>query len=96
MLLLWVFGSKPILLIIIGNEKEELCTFASQYLRVLSLGLPAFILFENGKHFLQAQGIFHASTYVLAICAPLNAYLNYLLVWNKSIGMGFVGAPISV
>ena len=96
MFLLWVFGSKPILLIIIGNEKEELCAFASQYLRVLSLGLPAFILFENGKHFLQAQGIFHASTYVLAICAPLNAYLNYLLVWNKSIGMGFVGAPISV
>ncbi|CUM47130.1 uncharacterized protein AC631_03515 [Debaryomyces fabryi] len=96
MFLLWVFGSKPILLMIIGNEKEELCSLASQYLQVLSLGLPAFILFENGKHFLQAQGIFHASTYVLAICAPLNAYLNYLLVWNKSIGMGFVGAPISV
>ena len=45
---------------------------------------------------LQTQGIFHASTLVLIICAPLNAFLNYLLVWNKSIGLGFIGAPISV
>lgn len=96
MFILWVFGSQPILVLIIGKEKEDLCSFASQYLQVLSLGLPAFILFENGKHFLQAQGIFHASTYVLAFCAPLNAFMNYILVWNKTIGMGFVGAPISV
>ena len=32
----------------------------------------------------------------MIICAPLNAFLNYLLVWNKSIGLGFIGAPISV
>lgn len=96
MVLLWVFGSRPILLLIIGREKEDLCILASQYLQVLSLGLPAFILFENGKHFLQSQGIFHASTYVLAVCAPLNALLNYLLVWDPLIGLGFIGAPISV
>lgn len=96
MFVLWVFGSKIILVSIIGKEKEDLCVLAAQYLRILSVGLPAFILFENGKHFLQAQGIFHASTYVLALCAPLNALLNYLLVWDETIGMGFIGAPISV
>lgn len=96
MFILWVFLSKPILLAIVGEDQLELCTFASDYLKVLSFGLPGFILFENAKHFLQCQGVFHASTYVLFFCAPLNALLNYLLVWDKHIGMGFIGAPLSV
>lgn len=98
MFILWVFFSKPILLAIVGDEGDQvkLCSLASKYLQILSLGLPGFILFENGKHFLQCQGIFHASTYVLCICAPLNAFLNYFLVWNPLVGMGFVGAPLSV
>lgn len=96
MLILWVTLSKPILLALIGEEKAELVALASQYLQILSLGLPGFIVFENLKHFLQSQGIFHASTYVLLFCAPLNALLNYVLVWNKHIGLGFVGAPLLV
>lgn len=96
MFVLWVFFSKPILLALIGEDKRELVTLASQYLQILSLGLPGFIIFENLKHFLQSQGIFHASTYVLLFCAPLNAFLNYLLVWDKHVGLGFVGAPLSV
>lgn len=78
------------------EDNLYLCKLAGQYLKILGFGLPGFILFENGKHFLQSQGIFHASTYVLAICAPLNVVLNYLLVWNKYIGIGFIGAPLSV
>lgn len=96
MFILWFFLSKPILLFIIGNENPELIILATTYLKVLGFGLPGFILFENSKHFLQSQGIFHASTYVLIVCAPLNALLNYLLVWDKTIGMGFIGAPLSV
>ncbi|KAK6462845.1 ethionine resistance protein [Scheffersomyces coipomensis] len=96
MFVLWMFGAEPILIAIIGDDEVELCKLAANYLRILSLGLPGFILFENGKHFLQSQGIFHASTYVLCVCAPLNAVLNYVLVWDKSIGLGFIGAPLSV
>ncbi|RPB04218.1 MATE efflux family protein [Choiromyces venosus 120613-1] len=40
--------------------------------------------------------IFTASTFVLLICAPVNAVLNYLLVWHPTIGLGFNGAPIAV
>lgn len=93
---LWVFGAEPVLHSIIGKEEAKLCQLAARYLRILSFGMPGFILFENGKHFLQSQGIFHASTYVLVICAPLNALLNYLLVWDKTVGIGFAGAPLSV
>lgn len=94
--LLWVFGAHPILLFLVGSDKQELVKLAADYLRVLSLGVPGFILFENSKHFLQSQGVFHASTYVLLVCAPLNAFLNYLLVWDARVGLGFIGAPLSV
>lgn len=96
MMTLWAFASKQILIALIGSEKAELATFAASYLRVIAFGLPGFIIFENLKHFLQAQGIFHASTYVLLVCAPLNAFLNYVLVWNERFGLGFIGAPLSV
>ncbi|KAG7661393.1 uncharacterized protein J8A68_005088 [[Candida] subhashii] len=92
----WVWGVEPLLFRIVGDESREVCILAAKYLRILSMGLPGFILFENGKHFLQSQGIFESSTYVLFICAPLNAFLNYLLVWDPKIGLGFIGAPISV
>ena len=94
--ILWVFCSKSILVFLVGESQKELAELAATYLQILALGLPGFILFENLKHFLQAQGIFHASTYVLLVCAPLNALLNYLLVWNKHVGLGFIGAPLSV
>lgn len=96
MFILWFFLSDMILLSIVGEDQARLCHLAGKYLKILSLGLPGFILFENGKHFLQSQGVFHASTYVLAVCAPINIILNYVLVWDSTIGMGFIGAPLSV
>lgn len=93
---LWVFKSEAVILYLIGEENRELSKLASSYLRITALGIPGFILFENAKHFLQSQGIFHASTYVLIFAAPLNVLLSYVLVWNKSVGMGFIGAPIAV
>lgn len=96
MLILWVWGSEPILTAIVGDDQKELCQLAAKYLKVLLPGIPGYVLFECATHFLQCQGIFHALTYVLFVCAPLNAILNYLLVWDSRLGMGFVGAPLSV
>lgn len=72
----------------------DLCLIAFHYLRIVCFGVPGFILFECGKRFLQSQGCFHASTYVLVICAPLNVFFNWLLVWK--LGMGYIGAPIAI
>ncbi|ONH68013.1 Ethionine resistance-conferring protein 1 [Cyberlindnera fabianii] len=74
---------------------KELTDLAQLYLRVISLGSPGYILFETGKRFLQAQGIFHAAQYVLFFCTPFNAVLNYILVWDPTFGIGFVGAPLA-
>lgn len=91
--LIWWF-SYDILTTIV--DEKELAYLASRYLRIMIIGAPGYILFETGKKFLQSQGIFKAGTYVLIICAPLNAILNYVLVWNKHIGVGYLGAPIAV
>ncbi|AGO12574.1 AaceriAER234Wp [[Ashbya] aceris (nom. inval.)] len=91
---LWVWYSERVLGFLVSDP--ELCLFAAKYLRIVAAGLPAFILFECGKRYLQCQGIFHASTIVLLFCAPANALMNYILVWNSKIGIGYLGAPVSV
>ncbi|EGE01280.1 MATE efflux family protein [Trichophyton equinum CBS 127.97] len=50
--------------------------------------------FEATKRYVQAQGLFSASLYVLLIGAPANAFMNWFFVWK--LEMGFVGAPIAV
>ena len=66
--------SKSLLLIIFLD-------LAGQYLKIILIGAPGYALFESGKRYLQAQGLFSASLYVLLICAPLNAVMNWLFVW---------------
>ncbi|KAL1862583.1 hypothetical protein VTK73DRAFT_6746 [Phialemonium thermophilum] len=84
--------AEPILALLIPEKRSA--ELAAQYLHVSLLGVPAMVAFEAGKRFVQAQGLFHATTYVLMIAAPLNILLNYLFVWR--FGWGFVGAPIAV
>lgn len=88
---LWLNATKILALMIPEYRTAEL---AGQYLKVYLIALPAFIVFEGGKRFVQAQGLFHATTYVLLIAAPFNAFLNWYFVWH--LGWGFIGAPISV
>ncbi|SCU88030.1 LADA_0E07734g1_1 [Lachancea dasiensis] len=93
-LCVWWFFSESILAVFI--PERELCRLAANYLKIVSIGVPGFIFFECGKRFLQCQGIFHASTIVLLFCAPFNAIMNYILVLDKRLGIGYIGAPISV
>ena len=97
-LMLWL---GPISLIWLNGEwilahwiEAESAALAGTYLRTLLFGVPAYMCFEAGKRFLQAQGIFHATTYVLFVAAPTNVFLNWFLVWH--LGMGFQGAPLAV
>jgi MATE family multidrug resistance protein len=74
--------------------EPEAARLAGLYLRVMIFSIPGLIVFECGKRFTQAQGLFHATTYVLVIVAPFNAILMWFLVWK--LNWGFVGAPIAV
>lgn len=99
--LFWLY-SEPFLELFVAyddgdnDDNKMLVPLAACYLKTILFGIPGYIMFECGKRFIQAQGIFYASTCVLVIVAPLNAVLNYTLVWSPYIGIGFRGAPIAV
>ncbi|KAF9285861.1 hypothetical protein BGZ68_003522 [Mortierella alpina] len=89
-----VWLSSEYIFLLLGQE-AALAEHAAIFLRGLLPGAPAFLIFECVKKYLQAQGNMHASTYVLLIVSPINVVLNYMLVWNKYIGIGYIGAPIA-
>lgn len=89
--LLWFFADRILNRIV---PEKEVAMLAGLYLKVVILGAPGYALFESGKRYVQAQGLFSACLYVLLICAPLNAFMNWLFVWKFQ--WGFIGAPIAV
>ncbi|RMZ90373.1 hypothetical protein DV736_g2411, partial [Chaetothyriales sp. CBS 134916] len=89
--IIWLLADKLLLLIV---PEKDVAQLAGLYLKVVILGAPGYAAFEAGKRYVQAQGLFSASLYVLIVCAPLNAFLNWLFVWK--VQMGFIGAPLAV
>jgi MATE family multidrug resistance protein len=76
--ILWYFSEHILAKIV---PEREVARMAGLYLKVALLGIPGYACFESGKRYLQAQGVFSASLYVLLICAPLNAFMNWFFVW---------------
>lgn len=73
--------------------QKELALLSQQFLRIMIVGAPGIILFETGKRYLQAQGIFDAGFYVLLMSLPINFFLNYFFVYH---GLGYVGSAIGL
>ncbi|KAF2396634.1 MATE efflux family protein [Trichodelitschia bisporula] len=88
---IWLSGTWILKAIVPETRTAEL---AGLYLKIILLGAPGYAAFESGKRFVQAQGKFEATLYVLLFCAPFNAFLNWFLVWHMELG--FIGAPIAV
>lgn len=86
----WVFWGDGLLSLVVPDPATA--HLAGVYLRDVAPGVPAYILFECGKRYLQAQGIYHVLTLCLLVAAPLNLVMNIMLVkW-----WGYQGAPIAV
>lgn len=88
---IWLLADKILMALVPEQRVAEL---AGLYLKVVLIGAPGYAAFEAGKRYVQAQGLFSAALYVLLFCAPLNAFMNWLFVWQ--FDWGFVGAPIAV
>ncbi|KAL5117932.1 hypothetical protein ACEQ8H_004251 [Pleosporales sp. CAS-2024a] len=89
--IIWALGTRILSLIV---PEQETARLAGLYLKILISSAPGYAAFESGKRYVQAQGIFSATMYILLICAPLNAFLNWFMVWH--LNWGFIGAPIAV
>jgi len=78
------------------DQDAEVASLSGLYLRIAVFGLPPYAGFELCRRYLQAQGLMHAPTLCLFVAAPLNIFLNWLLIWGPdSFRIGFVGAPIA-
>jgi len=76
--IIWLCAEKILMTIV---PEKDVAILAGRYLKIVLIGAPGYATFESTKRYLQAQGIFSASLYVLLICAPLNALMNWLFVW---------------
>ncbi|KIP09793.1 hypothetical protein PHLGIDRAFT_116113 [Phlebiopsis gigantea 11061_1 CR5-6] len=92
-LLIW-FNSESILL---GLKQEpEVASLAATYLKWASLGLPAYAFNGISRRYFQSQGLFAVPTRIIMCIAPVNALLNWILVWGpEPVRLGFIGAPIA-
>ncbi|KAK3721328.1 hypothetical protein LTR37_003204 [Vermiconidia calcicola] len=87
----WYFAADILTLLV---PEKEIAVLAGKYLRVLILGAPGYACFESSKRYVQAQGRFAATLYVLLIAAPANVVMHWLFVWR--FGWGFIGCPIAI
>lgn len=78
------------------RQTPEVAYLSGLYLKVLFLGAPGYVGFEALKRFTASQGNFTVSTYAVCFAAPVNAILNYVLVWHPDWGFGFAGAPAAM
>lgn len=87
-------NAEPILLYL--RQDPDVAHLAAIYLRYLSLGLPAFTFNAVLRRYFQCQGLFTIPTQIIVVVAPLNAALDYLLVWGPPwIRLGFIGGPLA-
>ncbi|CEL53509.1 putative transporter C323,07c OS=Schizosaccharomyces pombe (strain 972 / ATCC 24843) GN=SPAC323.07c PE=1 SV=1 [Rhizoctonia solani AG-1 IB] len=64
------------------GQEEKIAHLAGLYLGWFTLTLPGLIIGVATRRYLQAQGIMHAQTIVMAFIAPANLFFNWLLVWG--------------
>ncbi|KAI9505994.1 mate-domain-containing protein [Coemansia spiralis] len=83
-------------LLVLMGQPEEVAELCAQFLRIWLFGSWPQVAFECLKRFVQAQGIMQASTWVMAVVAPLHLINTYALVWSPTFGIGFVGAPWAI
>jgi MATE family multidrug resistance protein len=89
--IIWLLADRILMAIV---PEKEVAKLAGLYLKIVLIGAPGYAAFEAGKRYVQAQGEFSASLYVLMVLSPFNAFLNWFLVWK--LNLGFIGAPIAV
>ncbi|KAF5364360.1 hypothetical protein D9756_001113 [Leucocoprinus leucothites] len=88
------FNAEAILLAL--RQEPEIAYLAALYLKWVSLGLPAYGFNNIIRRYFQAQNLFSIPTRVVMIVTPINALLNYVLVWGpEPIRLGFIGAPLA-
>lgn len=73
--------------------QRHVAHLAGDFLRFYLIGAPGYGVFEAVKRFTQAQGDFVGPMCTAMICAPLNLFWNWFLVFY--LNLGFRGAGLA-
>ncbi|KAJ2820440.1 ethionine resistance protein, partial [Coemansia sp. 'formosensis'] len=65
------------------GQQDELAQLATEYLRILSLGLWPWMAFECLKRYTQANTYMHMPAMVLATVAPIHLLNHWIFVWRQ-------------
>lgn len=65
--------------------EQDTAVLVGSYLRIAVFGMPGYAAFESGRRYIQAQGCYSVGMYVLLICTPISAVLNWFFVWVYAI-----------
>jgi multidrug resistance protein, MATE family len=90
--ILWCF-TEPLLLLL--GQDPEISRLSGEFARWMIPGLFPYLIYQCVAKYLQAQGIMKAGLWIMVIASPINAFLQWYLVWSPSIGLGAIGAPIA-
>lgn len=91
--LLWLF-TEPVLLAF--GQDPATSALAGRYVMVQIPALPPFLLFLVVRQYLQARGIVRPAMWIAFVALPVNAFVNWLLVFGRwgLPEMGAVGAGV--
>jgi len=93
--ILCIWQSAESILLVLRQE-PEIARLAGLYLKWLSIGLPGYAFNVVIRRYFQAQGLMHVPSLIIVVVAPINAVLNWVLVWGpQPVRLGFIGAPIA-
>ncbi|KAJ3217060.1 hypothetical protein HK099_005616 [Clydaea vesicula] len=89
---LWCFTED---LLLLAGQDAEVSRLAGIYIYYLIPSVFPYFAFECLKRYLQSQGIMSGALFCIFLGSPLNAILQYLLVWGP-LNLGFIGAPLGL
>lgn len=65
------------------NQPARDLELAPSYLRILAWGIPAFMLFLTGKHFVDGLSLTRPAMYITLIGLLSNVFMNWLLIYGN-------------
>lgn len=89
---IWLYTKE---LLLLAGQSSELSQLSATFTFYLIPGLFPYFVTECIKKYLQAQNIMNAPLQILLLLSPINALLQYLLVWDPTFTIGFKGAAVA-
>lgn len=94
MLFVTIFGAEKILLII--DSPENVLRFASIYLKIFGLAMPAFMIYNFGSAILRGMGDSKTPTYIIIFTGLINVALDLFFVCICKMGVAGVAIATDI